>query len=64
MPKTTKAFQAVRPGKVYPETIPAGEEVDGFLECVAGQLGCLEQEDPKAAPKRKAASRAPENKAE
>jgi hypothetical protein len=64
MTKTTKAFHAVRPGKIYPETIPAGEDVDGRLAEIAVQLGCLDQEKPKAAPKTKAATKgAPENKA-
>lgn len=64
MPKITKSFEAVRPGNVYPETIPAGEEVEGRLAEIAEQLGVLEAPPPKAAaPKTKAVKAAPENKA-
>lgn len=57
MPKLAKDIKAVRPGSVYPETIPAGEVVEGRLEEIAKELGALEA--PKAT---KAAKAAPENK--
>lgn len=63
MSKTTKEFQAVRPGNVYPETIPAGEEVEGRLAEIAEQLGALGKRKAKtAAPENKAVEAAPENK--
>lgn len=63
MPKTTKEFRAVRPGNVYPETIPVGEEVEGRLAEIAEQLGALGKRKAKtAAPENKAVEAAPENK--
>lgn len=62
MQKTTKAFEAVRPGDVYPSTIAAGEEVEGRLAEIAEQIGALEKPAGKTAPANKAAKRAPENK--
>ncbi len=41
MPVLTADFFAVRPGEVYPETIPAGAEIDGELAVIAGSLGLL-----------------------
>lgn len=63
MAEVIKSFKAVKPGEVYPSDIPAGEEVEGRLAEIAAQLGCLEVEKPKAAPKKKALKGAPENKA-
>jgi hypothetical protein len=62
MPKTTKAFQAVRPGNVYPDTIAAGEEVEGRLAEIAEAVGAVEAE--KTPRKTKAMKAAPENKSE
>lgn len=53
MPVTVKAFRAVRPGHVYPETIPAGEDVTGRLAEIAEQVGALEPEpEPETAAKK------------
>lgn len=65
MSRTTRAFNAVAPGEIYPKTIEAGTEVEGRLAEIAAQLGALEVEaKPKAAPKTKAIKAAPENKAQ
>lgn len=64
MLKTTKAFDARRPGDIYPSRIDAGEEVDGRLAEIAEQLGALESADSKPARKTKAVKAAPENKAQ
>lgn len=56
-----KAFQAVRPGDVYPSEIAPGEEVSGSLEDAARALGCLVPEPDRR--KGKALKGAPENKA-
>lgn len=57
--KTTKEFTAVRPGNIYPETIPAGEEVEGRLAEIAVALGAAET----PAKTTKAVKSEPENKA-
>ncbi len=57
MVKLTKDLFAVRPGKIHPEVIPKGEEVDGRLEEIARQVGAVQS------PQRKAMKGAPENKA-
>lgn len=62
MTKTTKAFDAVRPGDVYPTRIEAGEEVGGRLAEIAEQIGATDAR--KSAPKTKAVKAAPENKTE
>lgn len=63
MPKTSKAFDAVAPGEIYPKTIPAGTEVEGRLAEIAEHIGALEVE-VKPARKTKAIKAAPENKAD
>lgn len=69
MPKLAKDFRVVVPGRVYPETLPAGTEVDGKLAEMARACGVLEGSAPAvveapAAPKaRKAARKAPEKQA-
>lgn len=58
MVKLNKDLFAVRPGKVYPEWIRKGEEVEGRLAEIAKQAGAVEP------PQRKANTKgAPENKA-
>jgi hypothetical protein len=56
MPKLTEDFKVVPPGKIYPEVIPKGTEVDGELADIAKSCGKI-----KGAPKTKAA-KPPENK--
>ena len=69
MPKLSSDFFAVIPGRVYPETLPAGTEVDGKLAEMARACGVLEGSAPAvveapAAPKaRKDARKAPEKQA-
>lgn len=71
MAKVSTAFEAVRPGDVYPSTIAVGEEVTGRLAEIAAQLGALEAAPvvPPAkvsmakAPSNRAARKAPETKA-
>jgi len=70
MPKISRSFEAVRPGDVYPSTIPVGEEVTGRLAEIAAALGALEaapvapvQASIAKAPSNRAAKRAPEIKA-
>lgn len=53
MAKLTKSIYAVRPGNVYPETIEAGEDVDGRLEEIAKACGALATKASKGAPKNK-----------
>jgi hypothetical protein len=40
--KVAREFKAVRPGEVYPVTIPVGEIVDGRLEEIAREMGFFE----------------------
>ena len=62
MAKLTKALPIVEPNKVYPITLEAGSECPAWAEDVARQLGILETDKPKAAPKTKAHKAAPESK--
>ena len=61
MPKLAKDFFVVVPGKIHPETLPAGADVEGELAEIAAACGVLEDGEPSKA--RKAARRAPETQA-
>lgn len=67
MPKLSSDFFAVIPGRVYPETLPAGTEVSGELADMARACGVLECTAPAVietpAKARKAVRKAPENQA-
>lgn len=63
MTKVSIAFEAVRPGDVYPSTIPVGEEVSGRLAEIAAALGALHAASVTKPPSNRAAKRAPETKA-
>lgn len=62
MVKLTKALPIVPVGQVYPITLEAGSECPAWAEDVARQLGILETDKPKVAPKTKALKAAPESK--
>lgn len=53
MPKLTKDIYAVRPGRVYPEVIPAGEDVPETLIEAAKALGALGRNKATKAPETK-----------
>ncbi|WP_145396001.1 hypothetical protein [Paracoccus sulfuroxidans] len=62
MPKLKEDFYVVVPGKIYPETIPAGTAVDGELAEIAAACGKI---DRLSGPARNGRARkAPENQAQ
>lgn len=63
MAKVTRAFDAVRPGNVYPETIAVGEEVTGRLAEIAAALDALEGTATTPVKATRATRKAPETKA-